>query len=54
MVVRIKRQNGRAQLLAASKKMVQGKRLDAYKFCGTVKWKEDGLSAQKRMRDEWN
>lgn len=27
--------------------------LDAYKYCGTVKFKEDGLSLQKRLRDEW-
>ncbi len=54
MVVRIKRKNARAQLVMASKKMIQGKRLDARKFCGAVKWAEDGLQAQKRMRDEWN
>ena len=54
MVVRIRKKNARAQLVAASKKMIQGKRLDAHKFCGAVKWAEDGLQAQKRMRDEWN
>jgi hypothetical protein len=27
--------------------------LDAYKFSGTVKFKEDGLILQKRLRDEW-
>jgi hypothetical protein len=27
--------------------------LDAYKYCGTVKFKEDGLILQKRLRDEW-
>lgn len=29
------------------------KGLDAYKYCGTVKFKEDGLTLQKRWRDEW-
>lgn len=29
------------------------KGLDAYKHCGTVKFKEDGLILQKRWRDEW-
>ena len=27
--------------------------LDAYKFCGKVSFKEDGLTLQKRWRDEW-
>jgi hypothetical protein len=27
--------------------------LDAYRYCGTVKFKEDGLGLQKRLRDEW-
>ena len=30
------------------------KRMPAKKFCGAVKWKEDGLKFQQRMRDEWN
>lgn len=29
------------------------KGFDACKFCGAVKFKEDGLSLQKKMRDEW-
>lgn len=29
------------------------KGIDAYKYCGTVKFKEDGLVLQKRLRDEW-
>lgn len=29
------------------------KGIDAYKYCGTVKFKEDGLILQKRWRDEW-
>ena len=30
------------------------KGLDAYKYCGTVKFKEDGLTLQKRWRDDWD
>lgn len=30
------------------------KGLDADKYCGVVKFKEDGLSLQKRLRDEWD
>ena len=29
------------------------KGFDAHKFCGTVKFNEDGLKIQKRLRDEW-
>ena len=29
------------------------KGLDAHKYCGSVKFKEDGLALQKRLRDEW-
>jgi hypothetical protein len=31
----------------------KNKGFDAYKFCGTIKFKEDGLEIQKRLRDEW-
>ena len=29
------------------------KGLDAKKYCGSVKFKEDGLALQKRLRSEW-
>ena len=29
------------------------KGFNAYEFCGTVKFNEDALEIQKRMRDEW-
>lgn len=29
------------------------KGIDAYKYCGIVKFKEDGLNLQKQWRDEW-
>ncbi len=29
------------------------KGFDAYKFCGAVKFEEDALEIQKKMRDEW-
>lgn len=31
----------------------RNKGFDAYKFCGAVKFNEDGLTIQKRLRDEW-
>lgn len=29
------------------------KGVDASKFCGTVKFNEDALAIQKRLRNEW-
>lgn len=29
------------------------KGFDAHKYCGKVVFKEDGLSIQKRLRNEW-
>lgn len=37
---------------AASRKNSK-KSLDAHKYSGVVKFKEDGLILQKRWRDEW-
>ncbi len=34
-------------------KLPSGKKLDAKKFCGVIKLKEDPLAIQKRLRDEW-
>jgi hypothetical protein len=31
----------------------QRKKLDAHKFCGVIKLKEDPVSIQKKMRNEW-
>ena len=30
------------------------RRLNAYKYCGIVQFKEDALTLQKRWRDEWD
>ncbi|HRJ31035.1 MAG TPA: hypothetical protein PLV21_03270 [Cyclobacteriaceae bacterium] len=54
MTIHITPKTKRQDLVNAARKLKQGKKLDAKKFCGTVKWKEDGLAAQKRMRNEWN
>ena len=29
------------------------KAFDAYKFCGVIKFDDEALSIQKKMRDEW-
>lgn len=54
MTIHIYPKTKRQELASAVRKLKQGKKLDAKKFCGTVKWEEDGLVAQKHMRDEWN
>ena len=30
------------------------KSIDVHKYCGTITLKEDALSIQKRLRDEWD
>jgi len=30
-----------------------GKKFESDKFCGKVKFEEDGLDIQKRLRSEW-
>jgi hypothetical protein len=40
------------QLKKAAKKTAR-KGLDSKVYCGSVKFKEDGLVLQKRWRDEW-
>ena len=34
-------------------KKKSGRGFDAYKFCGTIKFDEDALKIQKKMKDEW-
>jgi len=39
--------------LKMEEKKSSQKEFDAYKFCGTVKFNEDAVEIQKKMRDEW-
>ena len=43
----------RSLFLRMQEKKSSKKGFDAYKFCGTVKFNEDALEIQKKMRDEW-
>jgi hypothetical protein len=54
MVIRIKKKCKRGKLDKALQKLNIGKKLDAKKFCGIIKWNDDGLAYQKRLRDEWD
>lgn len=53
MVIEIKKTMSKADIQQALAQVSIGKRLDARRFIGTVKWTEDALAYQKRMRDEW-
>lgn len=55
MVTILKSGAGKRAIQSVLKKLQERnprKGLDAYKHCGTVKFKEDGLTLQKRCRDE--
>lgn len=54
MVIEIKKTMSKAEVQQALAQMPKDrKKLDAKRFSGTVKWPEDPLAYQKRMRDEW-
>ena len=53
MVTVIKKGSDKKEIEEALSKLKSRKKFDAYKYCGTVKLKEDPLEIQKRMRDEW-
>ncbi len=56
MVVVIKKGSSKKALSSLLKKASDSssqKKLNAHRYCGVVKFKEDGLILQKRWRDEW-
>ena len=57
MVTIIKKGASKEEINTLFERLLKGfkvnKGFDAYKFCGTVKFKEDGLKIQKKLRDEW-
>jgi len=56
MVVVIKKGSSKKVLSTLLKKAIDSskqKKLNARRYCGVVKFKEDGLILQKRWRDEW-
>lgn len=54
MLLEITKKTGLAKVNATLKMLKTGKQLDAKKHCGKVKWETDGLSYQKKLRDEWD
>ena len=53
MVIEIKKTMSKAEMKQALTHAQGRKTLDAKRFVGTVKWLEDPIAYQKRMRDEW-
>ena len=57
MVTIIKRGATKAEIQSVFEKLASRtsseKGFDAHKFCGTVKFSEDALEIQRRLRDEW-
>jgi len=57
MVTTIKRGATKTEIESLFEKLInsssKNKGFDAHKFCGTVKFNEDAMEIQKRLRDEW-
>jgi hypothetical protein len=53
MVIRVNKIRTAEDLDAILKKVKPVKKLDAKKYLGKVKWDEDPLEYQKRLRNEW-
>jgi len=54
MVLTVKKGMNKKKLDEVLRNLKQTKQLDAKRHLGKVKWDEDGLSYQKKIRDEWN
>jgi hypothetical protein len=52
--LRNNKKTGLAKVNAALKNFKSGILFNAKKHCGKVKWEIDGLSYQKKLRDEWD
>jgi hypothetical protein len=53
MIIEIKKSMSKADIQKALSSIPTRKKLNARQFLGTVKWPEDPIAYQKRMRDEW-
>jgi hypothetical protein len=53
MVIEIRNTTTKAEMQRIPDSLPKPKRLDAKRFVGTVKWPEDALAYQKRLRDAW-
>ena len=53
MVLIIKRGTRKQKVNETLSRLKGAKRLDAFKYCGILKLKEDPMEIQKRLRNEW-
>jgi hypothetical protein len=53
MVTIIKKGSPRQKILKVLKKLQITAGLDAFKYCGVIRLKEDALALQRKMRNEW-
>lgn len=53
MVLILKKGASKKEMTKISKKISHSSGVNTKKFCGTIKLKEDSISIQKKMRDEW-
>ncbi|MCC5921625.1 MAG: hypothetical protein LAT68_14495 [Cyclobacteriaceae bacterium] len=53
MVTTIKKGSDKTAIEKAFSKLKSKKKFNAHKYCGVVKLKDDPISIQKKMRDEW-
>ena len=53
MVIDIKKSATKNEMKTVLAKLSSPKKLDAKRFVGTIKWGEDPIAYQKRLRDEW-
>ncbi|MGC4128270.1 MAG: hypothetical protein QM564_01640 [Bergeyella sp.] len=57
MVATLKKGDDKKNMLKMLEKLTKSrkrKKVDIHKYCGVIKLKEDALSIQKKMRDEWD
>ena len=54
MTVTINKGAGKKKLNEILNKIKHTKKLDAKKHLGKVKWEEDAVAYQRKLRDEWD
>jgi len=54
MIVTVKKGMNKKQINDELKKIEKSKRFISKRHLGKVKWNEDPLIFQKKLRDEWN
>lgn len=57
MVAILKQGENKKNMLKLLEELLKNRKrkgVNVRKYCGTIKLKEDALSIQKKLRDEWN